>query len=56
MSKPPIGDKEKCLADRKERARKLINSTLDLMAEIDEDLVKKWIWNRWPRGIGLYED
>ncbi len=47
-------DKEKWLAERKERDSKLINSTLDLMAEIDEELVKEWIVRRYPHGDDLY--
>jgi hypothetical protein len=47
-------DMEKWLAERKERDRKLINETLDLMANIDEELVKEWILQRYPHGDELY--
>jgi len=39
------------MSELEEAIRKL----LDLIYAIDPDLVKKWIYEKWPHGIGLYE-
>ena len=35
--------------------QELIKAVLDLIYELDPELLKKWIHDTWPHGIGLYE-
>jgi len=37
------------------KVKKLIEQILDLIYEIDEETLKKWICKTWPHGYGLYE-
>ena len=48
-------EEDKRTEAQKERDWKLVKSQMDFLFEAFESDVKKWIYEQWPHGYGLYD-